>query len=225
MRKKYIFGKKLYISVLTSILVLLTTVATTFAWVGVFANSTFEQVMIGIKSSVLEEYSIQISLTGEEGTFSDSIPFSSLYKQILINCGYDENILTNDNKIQNLFQSLDLDQCTTLPNIAENKIKSFGTFYDLHGFETHMYLKFDLYLSCVKAYDKSDASDFNLDVYLGDELLTGSIKNHTLVNKFTYPDEFINPLSSISLPGNINPLIAGDVISIARTNSASAARC
>ena len=42
MRKKYIFGKKLYISVLTSILVLLTTVATTFAWVGVFANSTFD---------------------------------------------------------------------------------------------------------------------------------------------------------------------------------------
>ena len=54
MRKKYIFGKKLYISVLTSILVLLTTVATTFAWVGVFANSTFESFDIDIKLSNLE---------------------------------------------------------------------------------------------------------------------------------------------------------------------------
>ena len=61
MRKKYIFGKKLYISVLTSILVLLTTVATTFAWVGVFANSTFESFNIGIKASSLEEYNVEIS--------------------------------------------------------------------------------------------------------------------------------------------------------------------
>ena len=61
MRKKYIFGKKLYISVLTSILVLLTTVATTFAWVGVFANSTFETFNIDLKASHLDEYGIEIS--------------------------------------------------------------------------------------------------------------------------------------------------------------------
>ena len=71
MRKKYIFGKKLYISILTSILVLLTTVATTFAWVGVFANSTFDQFDFNIKSSSLEEYGIEISLSGKENSFSD----------------------------------------------------------------------------------------------------------------------------------------------------------
>ena len=83
MRKKYIFGKKLYISVLTSILVLLTTVATTFAWVGVFANSTFESFDVIIKASGLEEYGIVISATGEEGTFSDSISSTSIKRQIL----------------------------------------------------------------------------------------------------------------------------------------------
>jgi hypothetical protein len=34
--------------------VLMTTIATTFAWVGVFANSTFKQFDIEIKASSLE---------------------------------------------------------------------------------------------------------------------------------------------------------------------------
>ena len=223
MRKKYIFGKKLYISVLTSILVLLTTVATTFAWVGVFANSTFETFDIGIKGSNLVEYGIEISATGEEGTFSDSIPFIDIKKQILINCGYDASDLSSETIINNVFNSLDLDQCTTIPNIEDNKIVSLGTFKDLYNFETKLLFKFDIYVSAKKNYD-SGSSDFKLDAYLNKGLMTGHVKDHDLINKYTYPEDFINPLSNTTLPSNVVPLVAGDVITTARTDSSSSAR-
>ena len=103
MRKKYIFGKKLYISVLTSILVLLTTVATTFAWIGVFANSTFEQFDIGIRVSNLDEYNIDISLDGINFSKDGIIEGVELQKQILLNWGYSESVLDNDEKINYYF--------------------------------------------------------------------------------------------------------------------------
>ena len=224
MRKKYIFGKKLYISIITSILVLLTTVATTFAWVGVFANSTFEMFDINIKGSKLEEYNIQISLTGEADSFGETISFEDLYKQILINCGYDESVLTSNERIELLYKNLDLDQCTTLPVINGNSIQKLGEFYDLWGQKTKMYFKFDFYISCDKAYDKGDSGDFHLDVYLGDRLLTGTVKTHSLVNAYTYPLDFDNPLSHQQLAQGIVPYVGGDVVRIAKTDSSSAAR-
>ena len=104
MRKKYIFGKKLYISVLTSILVLLTTVATTFAWVGVFANSTFEQFDFSLKSSDLEEYGVEISLDGIK--FSEDISFDLIKPQILKNFGYKNVDYMTEQQINSLFNSL-----------------------------------------------------------------------------------------------------------------------
>ena len=215
MRKKYIFGKKLYISVLTSILVLLTTVATTFAWVGVFANSTFDTFDVNLKASGLEEYGIEISLTGEEGSFSDSVNSIDLKKQILLNWGYSEAELSSNNIIENLFSLLEMDQCTTLPNISGNNIQSLGKFYDMFGVETNKYFKFDLYISATKFYDSHDASTYNLDVFLNNDIMIGTKKNRSLFKPFTYPLSFENPYNqmiddgTIKLPEGVEPLNGG----------------
>ena len=228
MRKKYIFGKKLYISILTSILVLLTTVATTFAWVGVFANSTFENFGFDIKASSLDEYSIEISTDGVN--FYNELSFSSVQRQILTNFGYANIDELSDVKVNALYQKLNLDQCTTVPTVESGKIVSLGTFKDMFDVPTSKYIKFDLYLSAKKNYDSGSHSDYSMDVYLGKGMLRGHKKSYTLFNHFTYPDNYINPYvelinnNSISLPNGIHPILAGTVIKNARVDSSSAAR-
>ena len=224
MRKKYIFGKKLYISVLTSILVLLTTVATTFAWVGVFANSTFEQFDVTIKASSLEEYGVVLSATGEEGSFSDTIKSIDIKRQILKNWGYHPDYLINDNDVNRLFALITMDQCTNLPIINDGKIKKLGQFKTIERFDTKHYFKFDIYISAISFYDASSnsSSSFLMDVFIGDGLLTGTEKYFPLTGSFTYPTSFISPLTN--LPNGIRPIIAGETITVVSVNSASSAR-
>ena len=207
MRKKYIFGKKLYISILTSILVLLTTVATTFAWVGVFANSTFEKFDVNIKISNLIEYGLEISLTGEEGTFSDSIDSLSIKKAILVNWGYNQALLDSASTVENLFSRLEMEQCTTLPTLSEEKIQKLGKFYD-----------------------SGNATDFKLDVYLNPNVMTGREKQRDLFNSFSYPSTFINPYDemiqngTLTLPSGVRTVKAGERIYSAKLDSSTATR-
>lgn len=218
MRKKYIFGKKLYISVLTSILVLLTTVATTFAWVGVFANSTFDQFDVLIRVNNLKDYGIEISTTGEPDSFSDTIKSEDIKKQILLNWGYTESKIEQIG-VDNLFYGLNMEQCTTLPNISDNKINSLGDFKTINGEKTKKYYTFDVYISAVQFYDSGVSTDYKLDVFLGEGLLKGTEKRRWVVNPFSYPNNFINPLSSESLLNGIVPITGGDVITNAKVDS------
>ena len=223
MRKKYIFGKKLYISILTSVVVLITTVATTFAWVGVFANSTFSQFDFSIRSSSLDEYGIEISLTGEEDSFSDYIPGEALKEQILLNWGYEKEFIDYQG-IEETFRTLSMVQCTTLPATNGNELIKFGEFLDIEGNTTKAYFTFDLYISATRFFDSGVYSDFKLDAFLGDGLIEGSSKSRILINPFTYPSDFINPLSSVQLPTNIEPVLGGTRFTNAKVNSASVAR-
>lgn len=228
MRKKYILGKKLYISILTTIVVLLTTVATTFAWVGVFANSTFETFDIEIKASSIEEYSIEISTDGIH--FSDLIQFSEIKKQILLNWGYSEESVSTNEKIDFLYSSLIHDQCTTIPVVENNKIKRFNQFTDVHGDITTKYYKFDIYVSAKKNYDTSSSNNFNLDVFLGKNLLSGRANGKKLINPVSFPSDFVNPYDELIenglfvLPNGYRTVKADETITYASVNSASACR-
>ena len=184
MRKKYIFGKKLYISVLTSILVLLTTVATTFAWVGVFANSTFEKFDFNIRANELVEYGIEISATGQEGTFSDEISSTEVKTQILLNWGFTQKDLT-DYGVENLFNAITLEQCTTIPNIVDGKMTSLNQFTNLVGENSTSLFKFDIYVSPTQYYDSGSHSDYKLDVFLGQGLISGTTKFRKLLHPFS----------------------------------------
>ena len=228
MRKKYIFGKKLYISILTTIVVLFTTVATTFAWVGVFANSTFDEFEFNIKASSLEEYSLEISTNGID--FSDTIQFSEIKKQILLNWGYPEEQLYNNDRIDFLYSTLIHDQCTTIPVVQDNKIIRFNQFTDVHGDLTTKYYKFDIYISARKNYDTSVTNDYNLDVFLGKKMLSGHINGKKLINPITFPSDFENPYDNLinngvfQLPNGYRTVIANETVSYARVDSASACR-
>ena len=230
MRKKYIFGKKLYISILTMLVILVTSVATTFAWIGVLANSTFDSFDIKIKSSNLVEYGIEISLTGEEHSFSDTVDSTELKKQILLNWGYSESQLTSKATIENLFQLLEMDQCTTLPYITGNKINKLGKFYDMYGEETLHYFKFDLYIASTKFYDSGSLTTYNLEVFLNDDIMIGNKKNRSLFNSFAYPSSFVNPYDeliengTLALPEGVRTIKAGERIYSATLDSSTATR-
>ena len=222
MRKKYIFGKKLYISVLTSILVLLTTVATTFAWVGVFANSTFERFDVNLKASSLEEYGIVISATGEEGTFSDSIDGITIKRQILKNWGYKNVEYMTAETVEALFSELNMHQCTTLPVVNGDKLQKLGDFKTIENMDTMQYFKFDIFVSATSFYGNSDSSTFLLDAFINPGLLHASTKSFTLNKPITYESSFVNPL--VDLPENINKVSGGDTITTGYSNVSSAAR-
>ena len=222
MRKKYIFGKKLYISILTSILVLITSVATTFAWVGVFANSTFQEFDIKIKSSSLEEYGIEISATGEEGTFSESIDGVIIKRQILTNWGYNNVDLLDDERVEAIFSTLNMYQCTNTPVLKDGKIQKLGQFKTIENNNTRNYFKFDIYIAATRYYEGTSGSNFLLDVYLNQGLVTSNVKKYKLNGSVSYPSSFINPL--INLPDGVNGISGGDEFTTVYVNPASATR-
>ena len=221
MRKKYIFGKKLYISVLTSILVLLTTVATTFAWVGVFANSTFETFDFNIKASNLQEYGILISSTGEIGSFSESIPAIDIKRQILENWGISTKN-KSDTEIESIFIGLNMSQCTTLPVLEGNSIKKLGDFRTIENVVTKKYYKFDIYITPTRFYEGNSSSNYLLDVYLDKDMITGNDKTMTLDGSIDYSASFNNPLEN--LPSNIRKINGGETFRVVTVNSKSACR-
>lgn len=222
MRKKYIFGKKLYISILTTILILLTTVATTFAWIGVFANSTFESFSIDVKSSGLEEYGILISATGEENTFSDSIDSIDIKKQILKNCGKRNVDSMSNETVDAVFATINMDQCTNAPIVSGNKLKKLGQFKTIENNIATNYFKFDIYVCATRFYESESSSNYLLDAYLNPGLITGTTKKYDLNGELFYPTSFNNPLNS--LPANITPITGGDSISSVYVNSGSSCR-
>ncbi len=68
-------NKKMLISILTSVIVFVTMVATTFAWVGIFTYANTDLFQINLKvEDYKTNYFLTISDTGVRGTFSDSIP-------------------------------------------------------------------------------------------------------------------------------------------------------
>lgn len=221
MRKKYIFGKKLYISILTMIVVLITTVATTFAWVGVFANATFDLFEINIKSIDLEEYGIEISMTGNGG-WTDNITGADVKKAILLNWGYSEEDI-DYNGLDQLFATLNMEQVTTKPTVSGNKLVSIGNnFTDMRGTKTKKYYKFDIYVSAKQYYDSGSGTPYNLDCWLEEGLITGTTKYKQMKHEFVYPQAWTNPLTN--LPTGIRTVNGGEVLTGAQVDSKSVAR-
>ena len=78
------FNKKMLISILTSVVVLITIVATTFAWVGIFTYANTDNFDFNLRVSELDvNYFLQISATGEEGSFGDEADSIEIKRQIV----------------------------------------------------------------------------------------------------------------------------------------------
>lgn len=209
--------RKLLLSVSILILLIGTVAATTYAWVGFYKYGIFEQFEINVEASNTNDYGIEISLTGEKNTFGPSIEGIDLKKSILINLGYKESQLNSEAEIIRLFNRINLEQCSVEPQ--NNELKDF---YDRENKITNKYFKFDLYISAYKTDGSTDDSDFNLDVYLSDGILTGFKDKSRLTNNVSYPSDYIYPL----LPGEtINNAKPGKEFSdLVATNSSYATR-
>lgn len=191
--------RKVYLSVMISIFCMITLVTATFAWVGFLDDSSFEKFEINLNGSELEEYGIEISLTGENGTFGSSVDMVELKKIILKNTGLKNVDYMTKIDVEKTFNKLTLDQCSVIPNAD----KTFPEFRDADNKVTKKYFKFDIYLSPFRAFDNDETSgnEYLLNAYLKGELLEGTKDTRNLINKFTYPSYFINN-SKNALKGN-----------------------
>lgn len=188
--------RKVYLSIMVSILCMITLVTVTFAWVGFLDFSSFEQFQINLNSSELEEYGIEISLTGEDGSFGSSVDTIELKRNILINQGYSASDLPLDTaeqraRIENLFKNINLVQCSAIP-----QNNTFSDFKDISNETTRAYFKFDLYISAYHAFESGEESEFYLDTYLTGNLLEGTKETKNLINEYTYPSDFVNTASN-----------------------------
>lgn len=193
--------RKVYLSIMISILCMITLVTATFAWVGFLDFSNFNEFEINLMGSELEEYGIEISLTGEEGTFGSSVDSIQLKRVILKNSGYSSQIIDarTDDEIKKMFNSMNLDQCTVFPN----EDKSFPEFKDVDDNNTKLYYKFDIYVSPFRLFESEDSSEYYLNAYLVGDLLKGTKQTKNLINKYIYPSDFVNNVKNGIQPGTI----------------------
>ena len=146
-------SKKMLISILTSVIVFVTMVATTFAWVGIFtyANSDLFQMNLKVVDQKTN-YFLTISSSGKKGTFSDSIPISEIERQVVNNRFNNMYSNESDDIIHKIYNLSPLSNVSVLLNESGN----LGDFYSLNvgnKFSVEFvesnnnYLTFDIYLS------------------------------------------------------------------------------
>ena len=75
--------RRVYMSILTIMLVFATTVATTFAWVGILNYTDTSNFELNLQTENTNKYRLTISAT-EDGEYSDSVDVYYIKKQILV---------------------------------------------------------------------------------------------------------------------------------------------
>ena len=72
-------ARKVYMSIFTTMFILITCIATTFAWVGMLTTATLGSFDLNIKVVDNEDYDyyLNISTTGQVGSFSDTVNTNS----------------------------------------------------------------------------------------------------------------------------------------------------
>ncbi len=210
--KKYF--NKFTMSILMVGLSLLTMVATTYAWVGLLSNSTLDNFNINVKQATEDDsdYGIELSLTGEEGSFADDIDLIELKKQILMNTEmYNLNDLNTENKVNEAFRKHRMVQCSARLNTMDNHY--IQRFSDMGDVSTKNYYKFDIYISIYKIGNETDyEATLALDLYLRNFVLSSDIVEFTPMTEIIFPS--VNPSGKTYLgnPDVVNSLPLGTII-------------
>ena len=219
--------RKISFSLTILFLSLLTMVATTFAWVGITTNSTFDEFSIKLKTdSDMGSYGVQLSLSGHPNTFSDSIDSVELKRQILKNIGRSSNFVDNasDEAINVTFAQQKFDQCTPLKADAyhdvfsDREVQVFENILDKSRTKNFVY--FDVYASIYAAKaDVMDDTSRGVSLFLRESIISSNdIGTTNLLNKYKYPNStfsiggvsYSNPFSGNEFSGkvNVNPASA-----------------
>ena len=149
------FARKIYISIFTTLFILITCVATTFAWVGILTTATLGGFDLNIKTvDVDADYFLKISTKDEVlassfngSSFSDSTDTIQVKRKILFNMGYDTTQYL-DEAIDQLFEL----KAVMEPVTTNSNLDGFYSIYDLKSGKPFLrkdnrYFKFDIYLS------------------------------------------------------------------------------
>lgn len=187
--------RKVYMSILTVVLLLTTSFATTFAWVGILTYSELENFELNLKvEDISKDYSLLVS-TNEHGPFREEINMSDVKMQIMNNLGVDTSKLETPSSINSAFNIVSIAPVTSTR--VGNELVNWQTFsnVDKNFFPSNDYFKFDLYFS-VDRKDKGDnADDSNVDVPSGiifmasNDSMVGEKCTIAVINGITYPSE------------------------------------
>ena len=221
-------SKKMFISILTSVIVFVTMVATTFAWVGIFTYANIDNFNLNLKVSDLDvNYYLTISATGEKNSFSDTADLIEIQRKILKNQHkWDEEYL--DSLDANLINSIYSKNCTTVPSSCLISNDRLTDYYSINMKKTYCYetyhssisyLKFDLYLSVGAKEGIQPETEINSNVFLTDivNTLQGTICSQRLTNQNAYKE-------MPSIPDNYKSLLQLPDESEFKINSANATR-
>ena len=211
--------RKILISIFTIIVVIITTFATTYAWVGILTASSIEQFQLNFKTQEESNYSLLISTT-EDGLFKEALSdedYIDIKRQILKNM--DKNVeMLNTQGIINEYNNIKLEPIS----VDKGKITS-DEFYlinknSLNRIKTNKRLKFDLFLSLDYVGEDAITEDTNIIVnLLLDDIqntLVGNPKLGSVVSGITYPSN--GPINT-----NFLEIKNTDLVSV---NPASSAR-
>ncbi len=195
--------RKMWLSIFTATLVLIVSVATTYAWTGFLSFSTVEKFNVSLKSEEQSDYKILISTDGIH--FSDELDTLELKKEILSNMGIDG--LTSNKMVEDRFSKIVLNAVSMQKNnqhigpfvsLSEITKPNFNYSNVIQESDAvkKSYFNFDLYLT----FDYSGAAENITDVvlnagqvvYLADipNLITGSVRSSHLSNPYSFQDYF-----------------------------------
>ncbi len=167
--------RKIFFSIIACMLLLLTVVATTYAWVGIFTYANTGSFDIGIYSERKDfEYWLTISLTGNPGDFGQEADSTGIRKQIIENMGLDSRYTESAEAINSFFAGSKLNSVSCV--IDDTTLQPTGWYEADHNqktyfktMDTNQYYKFDFYLSVdVKNGITPSTQDFTSSVYLTD---------------------------------------------------------
>lgn len=183
--------KKVYISILTCVIVMITMVATTFAWVGILTTTSVGGFSFEIESNdSLKDYEILISTDGIN--FSNKVSELSIKQQILKNLDKDyESLLSNPNDESSLNRFFDL-SATLSPVTADlinNQLVNFREMQFSKNSKPNIvpsksYFKYDLYFMVKSNNELNEDTSINSNLIISnlESSLTGIKCSGTLIN-------------------------------------------
>jgi len=199
-------SKKMFISILTSVIVFVTMVATTFAWVGIFTYANVDAFQMNLKVNKSSNYFLTISSkdSSNNADYGDNIPLDQIQRQALKNWGIQVDDSLSTSAINSIFNTKNKIAPSTPYYTNSANIDHFEQLTNLTNWNpnlvvTNSYIKFDMYLSVntLEGIDE-ETTGVNANVVLDeiDNTLVGNLNNYILHHGNTirrnpyYPSNF-----------------------------------
>ncbi len=221
--------RKMYFSILMSILILCTTITTTYAWFGILSSSSIGEFELDIDQVTGD--GLELSVDGIH--FKNILSSIELKKAILLNKGIPNAFDLGDTAVNSLFEQIILHPATADLDLTTNKLSDFKS---IDGSQSDNYYQFDLYFSTIY---NLDAGVHSVPVYFADiDMVMGNPKPYTMANPIEHPQlgtiqkmkvdssnasriaitkydavelkdlnaDFLNPKTTIYAPGSETPI-------------------